>query len=271
MNITIKNMSASYGKSKVLQDLSFSISQGEFLAIAGPNGSGKTTLIRVLDGILPYQGSAVISTSANEFGEISKCKRHTLSSLVSMMPQFSEMYFSYTVKESILLGRYIHDHNRFGSESRESKEKVDAIMEKLRLSDLKDRQLSSLSGGQKQRVMLARTLAQETPIILLDEPTNHLDLKYQSQLMEYLSDWRKEKTQISLKGKTYTFSNTLIGVFHDLTLASSADRILFLKEGKIISDGKTSDVMTSQNLKDIYGMDIADYMKEQLSRWDAIS
>ena len=89
--------------------------------------------------------------------------------------------------------------------------------------------------------------------------------------MEYLSDWRKEKTRISLKGKTYTFSNTLIGVFHDLTLASSADRILFLKEGKIISDGKTSDVMTSQNLKDIYGMDIAAYMKEQLSRWDAIS
>ena len=125
------------------------------------------------------------------------------------------------------------------------------------LLSLKDKQISTLSGGQLQRVYLARTLAQEPSIILLDEPTNHLDLKNQAELVDFLKDWSKKER------------NTVIGVLHDLNLAIKlADNALLLNKGKTAAYGRAKDVISSEIINDVYGMDVAGYMIDSLKYWE---
>ncbi len=263
--IELKNVTAGYRSAKILNNISCTFSGGERISIAGPNGSGKTTLIRVLSGLLPYKGSILIhqdssDNSVHKTNELSEMNRRSISSLFSIMPQFSGSYFEYTVEETVQLGRYIHETNRIGKESLESKIKVSSLLQELNLTDLKDRFLSELSGGQLQRVLLARTLAQDTPFLLLDEPVNHLDIRYQQELMQYLLNWKNSSP-----------ANTFVGVFHDLSLAKSiSSRIIFLKDGQIAADGAPDKIITSSLLNDIYGIDIAAYMKKQLSTWNSV-
>ena len=131
-------------------------------------------------------------------------------------------------------------------------------MEKLDILDIKDRMINELSGGQLQRVFLARTLAQTPEVILLDEPTNHLDLKYQIELLGFLKSWVLENNK------------TLIGVFHDLNLARRfGDTAILMQEGSIVASGKIEDVLNSETLQSVYGIDIHAFMLESLGRWKA--
>ena len=146
--------------------------------------------------------------------------------------------------------------------------RVDKAIETTGLTELTDIQLSSLSGGQLQRVMLARTIAQETPVILLDEPTNHLDLKHHIELISYLRDWSKHSTEVA--GKTYP--NTVISVFHDIgTAAILAENILLLKDGSIIKKGPAEEVLTRNLLNDIYDTDVIKYYEELSGRLSLFS
>uniref|UniRef100_UPI0025D655E8 ATP-binding cassette domain-containing protein n=1 Tax=Butyrivibrio sp. TaxID=28121 RepID=UPI0025D655E8 len=121
------------------------------------------------------------------------------------------------------------------------------------------------SGGQLQRVFLARCFAQETPIILLDEPTNHLDLKYQAELMEHLIEWSKGETVLPDGTKV---DNTLIGVFHDISLAVEiSSDMIFIKSGEILCQGTKDKVLTADVLENVYGMDVAGYMNRQRRIW----
>ncbi len=267
MNIILNNVSAGYDRNNfILHDISTNLSGGGIRGILGPNGSGKTTLLRVIAGILPYKGSIRITFDEKNAGnntELSEIPKRSLSRYIAMMPQFTSVYFSYTVYDTVLLGRYAHSGNSLrdmlGSTSASDKEAVELAIETTGLNDIRNCSLSSLSGGQLQRVMLARTMAQETPIILLDEPTNHLDLKYHMELISYLKEWVGKTTNVN----GITCPNTVISVFHDIGTASIlAETILLLKEGRIIKGGSTEEIITRSLLRDIYDADVLSYYEE---------
>ncbi|WP_051538231.1 ABC transporter ATP-binding protein [Butyrivibrio proteoclasticus] len=264
MILKSKDLVCGYGKkpsvNPVLNRISFDIAEGSKVAILGANGSGKTTLLRAIGGMLSYDGSLSLDER-----EVSSYKRKELSRMVAIMTQLSSIYFSYTVEETVMLGRYLYTDNIFGIPDAKDREVVEKCLVRNGLTDIRDKQIDELSGGQRQRVFLARTMAQQTPILLLDEPTNHLDLKYQAELMEYLMEWSKESTTLE-DGRVV--KNTLIGVFHDINMALSVcDEFIVMKDGQIIANGDRASSLGNKELQEAYGLDVENYMKKQLSLW----
>ena len=266
--VCARNLTAGYGKSvashPVIHGISFNIAEGESAFLFGANGSGKTTLLRTLAGILRYEGSLTLAGS-----ELSTISRARLGTCISMLTQLSPVYFSYSVYDTILMGRYARMRGPFHTVSREDEEMTERCLLATGLEDLRSRQISELSGGQLQRVFLARTMAQDAPIMLLDEPMNHLDLKYQSQLMEYLDEWCRGS---SVMPDGTVRRHTVIGVFHDIAAALPlAGRRIFLKEGRILADLNEKDFPGADLLREVYDTDVCSYMNRQLSVWNRIS
>jgi len=253
--LKLQDVYAGYGSVDVLKGIDFEVRKGENLSIIGPNGCGKTTLLKVISGLLPYQGSVVIC------GENAKnMKPRRLASHIALLGQLSQAYFSYTVYDTVMMGRYLHIGGMLGIASQGDKGFVEHCLNTVNLWQHKTRPLGTLSGGQLQRVFLARTLAQDPDIILLDEPTNHLDLKYQFQLIDHLKAWAKEEKR------------TIIGVLHDINLAMRlTQNIMVMDEGKIAAMGAVSDVLNKSLLKEVYGMDVATAMTENLQIWQQIN
>lgn len=252
--IELQNVYAGYNGIDVIKDISFKLSKASNLCILGPNGCGKTTLLKAMAGIIPARGEILV-----EGRSIKNMKRHEIASKIAVMSQISNIYFSYTVYETVLLGRYTSiKNNLFKEPSDEDKLYTNKCLKAVGLQNLKDRQINTLSGGQLQRVFLARTLAQEPSIILLDEPTNHLDLRYQKELIDYLKAW-------SLGG-----DYTVIGVFHDINLAIRlADNILVMEDGQLAGLGKSKEVLNNKVLNRVYEMDVAGYMVDSLRQWES--
>lgn len=249
MNITCKNMSAGYGKNKILNDINLVINPGEKVFIGGANGSGKTTLLRVLSGLIPHEGEVLIDGK-----EVSSMKRKDIAKLIALMPQTNEIYFPYTVNETVLLGTYATSANSlFGTDPKAAQFAI-KCMEDCGVLKFKDRHLDELSGGQLQRVLLARTFAQGSPFLFLDEPGNNLDIKYRADLCDKLNSWAA--------GKTGDIDNTLVAVFHDLEQAKRCcTRAVMLKDGRIVFDGDINDAMKPEMLMNIYDFDVASYVK----------
>lgn len=251
--LTLKNVFAGYNGINVLSDINLNVSEGENLCILGPNGCGKTTLIKTIAGLIPHKGSIKIDGK-----NINTMKRIDVAKKIAVMSQISSIYFSYTVYETVLLGRYLHMKQAFKEPSLKDKEYADKCLKAVDLMSLKNKQINTLSGGQLQRVYLARTLAQEPSIILLDEPTNHLDLKNQAELIDFLKGWSKQE------------GHSVIGVLHDLNLALKlADNVLLLDNGKTAAYGKTEDVISSNIINDVYDMNITGYMIDSLKHWES--
>ena len=253
--LELKNVSAGYGKTDVLHDISCTFTEGSCWSILGPNGCGKTTLLRVMAGLLPHSGQVLLDGQ-----EISTRKRRELAGRVALMSQINTVYFPYTVYDAVMLGRYQHmKGSLLGSPSREDRESVERCLEYTDLSDLRSRMLNELSGGQLQRVFLARAMAQEPVTLLLDEPTNHLDIRNQVELADYLHHWCED-------GK-----HTVIGVIHDINLALRLSRnVLIMREGRIMRKGNFSAIADSEFLYSIYGMDLLGYMREASKLWNSI-
>ena len=249
MNITCKNMSAGYGKNKILEGINLEIKPGEKVFIGGANGSGKTTLLRVLSGLIPHEGEVLIDGK-----EVSSMKRKDIAKLIALMPQTNEIYFPYTVNETVLLGTYATSGNSlFGTDPKAAQFAV-KCMEDCGVLEFKERHLDELSGGQLQRVLLARTFAQRSPFLFLDEPGNNLDIKYRAELCDKLNSWAA--------GKTDDIDNTLVAVFHDLEQAKRCcARAVMLKDGKIVFDGDINDAMKPEMLMNVYDFDVATYLK----------
>jgi iron complex transport system ATP-binding protein len=253
--LELKNLFAGYDGIDILKDISFRLEYGENLCILGPNGCGKTTLIKAIAGLIPSKGEILIDDK-----DIGKMKRHEVASKIAVMSQLSTIFFSYTVYETVLLGRYLHMKGVFKGPSAYDKSCVESCLKAVGLYKLKDKQINTLSGGQLQRVYLARTLAQEPSIILLDEPTNHLDLRYQAELIDYLKDWSSEE------------GHSIVGVLHDINLAMRlADNFLVLEEGCVKSYGNANKAITNNLLNSVYGMDVVGFMLDSLRKWESIS
>lgn len=222
--------------SKILKDITFEIYEGEFLGIIGPNGSGKSTLIRALTGVLkPSRGSIRLRGR-----EVSEIPRKELARTIAVVPQDIPIAFDYSVMEVVLMGRSPY-MKRFEIESdKDLKIAADALV-RSNLLELAERNVGALSGGERQRVMVARALAQESEIIFLDEPTAHLDINYQVEVLHLI------KREINEKGKTG------VVVLHDLNLASEfCDRLLMLKDGRIFASGPPEEVITPENVRNVY-------------------
>lgn len=243
--IRFENVSISYGKFEVVHDVSFTLEPNQSLVMLGANGCGKTTILKALAGLIPYRGSIMLDGK-----EVSVYHREEMATKVAYLGQMMFGDFSFSVKDTIAMGCYAAKKKTwFMQMTSEEKEKVEQMLQRMDLYDLRDREITKLSGGQLQRVFLARTFIQEPQYILLDEPTNHMDVRYQMELMEYLLDWEKE------------VGHTLIGVFHDVSFASKiANQFLMIKEGRNMAFG--SEVLKPSILKDTYGFDFVEYMRD---------
>lgn len=256
MELLLKNVSAGYGREKVLKDIDLTVKEGETVFIGGRNGSGKTTLLRVMAGLMDFDGSVTIGGK-----DVSKMKRKDVAQLIALMPQTGEMYFQYTVFQTVLLGRYARSNGLFGSFIDEDREYAKVCMQSCGVYEYRDRLLGELSGGQLQRVLLARTYAQGTPFLFLDEPGSNLDIKYRAELCDYLCKWAENKTSTPYG----EIKNTVVAVFHDLGQARSVcSRTVFLKNGKIVADGESSSVITPERLQEVYDFDVAGYIESQV-------
>ncbi len=253
--ITLKDVCAGYDGIEILHGISFELKKGESLSIIGSNGCGKTTLLRAIAGTLPFSGDIRLQDM-----DIRKLKRKALAKKVAMLSQTTQIYFNYTVYDTVMMGRYVHETGGiFGSISEVDRRAAEEALKTVGMFELKDREVDTLSGGQLQRVFLAKILAQDPEIILLDEPTNHLDLSYQIELIRFLNTWSKQE------GKT------VIGVLHDVNLAMLlADKVLLMENGNIKAYGLISDVYASDVLSSAYKMDVAAYMLETLKKWETM-
>ena len=234
------NISFAYDSAPILKELSLFIQESDFIGLIGPNGSGKSTLLKIMGGILkPDSGN--IKFKGSETRRISK---KIFAQSVSWIPQGNPMVFPFKVSEVVLMGRHPH-LSALSFESNEDFNISQRAMETTMTSEFSERFFNEISEGEKQRVMIASALAQNPELMLLDEPTSALDLKYQIEIMNILKDLNTNHKM------------TLIVAMHDLNLASRfCNRIILIKEGKVISDGTPLQVLKKNILEQVYGIEL---------------
>lgn len=237
--INIENLNFGYGERQILNNLSLSIDKKKLVGILGPNGCGKSTLLKNILGYL-HSSSGTINIANKNSNEYSQKEK---SKLISLVPQKSQLMSAMSVEEFVLMGRLPHLENSWKGYSREDRELAEKALNSLDLERFKKRTATTLSGGEFQRVLLARAITQDTEIILLDEPTSALDLNHAIELME------KVKEIVRKEGKT------AVAVLHDLNLASLfCDELIMLKNGKLFCKGTPKEVLTKENLKEVYNL-----------------
>ena len=235
-----RNISVRFGDRQVLRDVSVTANAGEIVALLGPNGAGKTTLLRTLNGTVAVQHGEVLLDGSPLGGR----SRREIAKSIAVVAQENETKFPITVLEFVLGGRFAHGA-AFGWETSED---IDAAQRSLRACDLEDlgsRLMNELSGGERQRVVLARAMAAETTALLLDEPTANLDLAHQALMFRLVRD------------RCRSCEATAVVITHDLNLASGfANRVVLLKDGGIVASGPPEDVLTTNNLEQVYNVQV---------------
>lgn len=238
--LDINSLSVAYGQHQVLFRISLDVHAGEIVAIIGPNGAGKSTLLRATSGVIPLK-SGYIRVNGLDLGKLNPTQR---ARLLAVVPQARSLPPAFTVYETVLLGRTPH-LGWLGNSSPEDHQQTRLALESAQVQDLAERRVGELSGGEQQRVLLARALAQDTPVLLLDEPTTHLDLHHQSGILNLVQDFASYKRIAVLM------------VLHDLNLASLyAQRVALMVQGRIHAIGTPKEVLTVQNLSAMYNIPI---------------
>ncbi len=238
--LKIEGLSVSYGARHVLFDVTLDVHPGDVLALIGPNGAGKSTLVRAVSGVIPVQGGKV-SVDGIDLLALAAMRR---ARYLAVVPQAVALPPAFTAWETVLLGRtpYL---NFLGQVSPGDEEKARLALQKVDALDLAERRVGDLSGGEQQRVLLARALAQSTPILFLDEPTVHLDLQHQVNLME----------TIRILAKSDNLA--VLVALHDLNLAARyADRVALLVNGEIKAVGTPGQVLTPEIISTAYHLPV---------------
>ena len=238
--LALAGLTVSYGKRTVVEPLTDSVHDGEWLCLIGPNGAGKSSVLRAIAGLVPHGGAVTVDDET--FGAHDARRR---AALVAYVPQSPNLPDDMTGEQYVLLGRNPHI-GYFATETAHDRDVVRVVLERLDLAGFGDRLLGNLSGGERQRLVIARALAQEAPILLLDEPTSALDIGHQQQALELVDRLRHER------------GLTVLSTMHDLTLAGLyADRLALLDRGKVVAAGPAADVLTPDVLRSYYGADVS--------------
>ncbi len=224
------------GNRVVLSGIDLDVERGQWLSVVGPNGAGKSTLLRFIAGLVT--GAGTLHLHGRPAAALPRRRR---AQLVALVPQAPVIPAGARVLDYVLLGRTPHI-GALGVEGPHDLAAVHDALSHLELLDFADRVVGTLSGGERQRVLIARALAQGSPIVLLDEPTTALDVGHQQQVLELIDRLRHEHHL------------TVVTTMHDLTLAGQyAERLVLLDGGRIVVDGPASEVLTEANLALYYG------------------
>jgi iron complex transport system ATP-binding protein len=234
--IEVRNLQCQRNGRHILRGVSFTVEDGEFLAIIGPNGAGKTTLLKCLLQLVPgWQGEILLSGIS-----IRTLTPRQLACRLAYVPQIPRSDTPYGVREFVLMGRYAR-HSPLASPGRSDRLAADRALDLAGVGDLAERTLDTLSGGERQRAYIAAALAQEAPVLLLDEPSSQLDPRHRHEVGLLL---RRLQTEQAL---------TIVLVSHDLNEASlRADRILALRDGEVAKLGPPELLMTAEELGSIF-------------------
>lgn len=239
MSIEVKDLSFSYSERSVLHNINFSVGRGEFLSILGPNGVGKSTLFRCVLGLLSgYTGQVLVDGTDSRTFSTREAAKH-----IAYIPQSSRSIFNYSVFDIVLMGR-TSGLATFRSPGKADRELCHWAMEKVGITRLADRCFHRLSGGEQQLVLIARALVQKAPILMLDEPTANLDFGNQLLVLEQAR---------SLAQEGYTVIQT---THHPEQSYMFSDRILAIQNGRVLVEGAPKTVLTEENIRSLYGVDV---------------
>ena len=238
--IEIKNVSLSYDKRVVLEDISLNLKDKSFIGIIGKNGTGKSTLLKSITGLLkPVKGDIFIDNN-----DVYKMKKNMLAKKISFMPQTMQFDFSFNVKDFVMFGRYPYI-NMFKLTSEEDFKTVEDVMNFTETTEFAERNINELSGGERQKVLLAQTLVQQTDIVALDEPTSHLDIGSQAKIFKLLKTLNEK------------YNKTIITTIHDLNLAGEfCSDIVLLDDKKVLKFGNAQEVLNYKDIEKVYNVNV---------------
>jgi iron complex transport system ATP-binding protein len=239
IKVELQRVGIAYGRNVVVEDITFQVMPGEMVGLIGPNGSGKSTIIKALSRVIhPYSGKILLDGK-----NISEIARGDLARLVAVVPQMSLLPSAFTAFEIVLMGRNPH-LGLLQYEGAKDLAITWQAMQKTATQSLAHRRVDELSGGEIQRVVAARALAQQPKAMLLDEPTANLDISYQVEILDLIK-------RLCLENGL-----TVVVALHDLNLASQyCDRLILINCGRIHAQGTVKEVITAQNIKEVYGTD----------------
>lgn len=235
--MNIKELTKTYDGKTVVDSVSFEIPKGKVLSLIGPNGAGKSTVMGMIsrliardEGLVDFHGK-----------DIGKWKSRELSKKLAILTQSNQIQMKLTVQELVAFGRFPYSGNRI---TKEDQEIIDQAIAYMELEDMKDQFIDELSGGQRQRAMIAMVIAQDTEYVLLDEPTNNLDIYHAANMMKIVRRLCDE------------LGKTVVLVLHEINYAAFySDYICAFVDGRIAKFGTVEEIMTKENLSEIYQVD----------------
>jgi len=235
-----RNISVNYGERDVVRGVSFEMRGGRIIALIGPNGAGKTTLIKALNGTVPLSSGSIDLCGKR----LDLYSRREIAQRIAVVAQENETKFPVTVLEYVLAGRFASG-SAFGWESGSDIMIAKGALSNCDLGEFGDRLMNELSGGERQRVVLARALATSAQILVLDEPTANLDLAHQAMMFRLVRERCRGSNAAAMV------------ITHDLNLAAGfADEVILLKNGQVFSYGKPDEVLTENNLNEVYNVQV---------------
>ena len=237
MLLALQDIRARLGAREVLQGVSLTIGEGEFVGLIGPNGAGKSTMLRSVLGLVPATGRIAIAGR-----DVSATLAKTRGRDIAYLPQEREIAWPVAVEDAVALGRLPY-RKPFGGETEADQAAVSEAMARMDIESLRGRPATELSGGEKARVLIARALAQQAPLLLADEPTAGLDPSHQIALMQLFGELARE-------------GRGVIASMHDLGLAARwCTRLILIDKGKVVADDVPEAVLTPERLKTVYGVE----------------
>ena len=237
--ISTKNLNISYGNLDIVKDLNLDIPKGKITTIIGSNGCGKSTILKTIARIIQAKSGDIFVNNIN----IKEQSPKDLAKVMAVLPQSPQAPSGLTVEELIAYGRFPHQKG-FGKMRKEDEDIVTWALKSTGIEDFRERPMEALSGGQRQRAWIAMALAQQTEILILDEPTTYLDLAHQLEILKLLEELNRKQ------------GTTIVMVIHELNNAARfADHMIGVKKGKVVCEGTAHEVMTKENLKELFNID----------------